>query len=290
MKIITKELHSRLRLEYGHDSLFHWLCLNAAQSLNSIVSVLGKQKPVVTAAAAAPVPPVEEKLSDDDEWDKEDIDEIQGEDCCSCFVIALITTLYNKGQRIVDEDVDLDNLFGKRKQEPKSKTTASPAGDVRFAFTIARLEEEYWLKMKERDELEEGQDRRELDRTLLDMESRLKSIAKLLEITPPLDAGELRRLMASEYLCELPSLQRWKMYCAWKSLVVDILEERAIKIEAEYRSQARELKDVETTETAEIIRSADVVGITTTGAAKQKALLEHLRSKIGWLFFNQSFL
>jgi hypothetical protein len=47
--------------------------------------------------------------------------------------------------------------------------------------------------------------------------------------------------------------------------------------------QTNEIKDIETIETAEIIRNAHVVGITTTGAAKNRALLEHLKSKIGIL-------
>jgi hypothetical protein len=41
--------------------------------------------------------------------------------------------------------------------------------------------------------------------------------------------------------------------------------------------QTNEIKDIETIETAEIIRNAHVVGITTTGAAKNRALLEHLK-------------
>ena len=72
-------------------------------------------------------------------------------------------------------------------------------------------------------------------------------------------------------------------------------------LSVEVNQQTNELKDVETIETAEIIREAHIVGtylynlyipnfykvllllsgITTTGAAKQRALLGHLKPKIG---------
>ena len=170
----------------------------------------------------------------------------------------------------------MENLNVKRKREPKHATS-----DVRFAFTIAKLEAELLIKREERKQLEEGENTRQLDKAVAETESRLKAIDKLLKIVPPADANEMQMCLASGSLGELTFLQRWKMYSAWKSLVVDILDKRAAEIEAECRSVAKELKDVETLETAEIIRGAAVVGITTTGAAKQKALLEHLKCKIG---------
>ena len=193
------------------------------------------------------------------------------------------------GQRIIEEDVDLDNLNGPSQRAKERKTIpvagASSIGDVRFAFSMDKLQEEYRRTLKEREEMDPKQDHQWIDKILLEMkkeiEGRMQSVTKLLKMTPPLNADQLSVLTALEDLEDLPYLQRWQMYCAWKSLVVDTLEERLAKIEAEYRSQSKELKDVETTETAEIIRSAAVVGITTTGAAKNKALLEHLKCKIG---------
>lgn len=63
----------------GDSVLPHWLGLNSEQTINGLISALEKgdgrsKKP---GAAAAPEP-LNEPLSDDDEWDQEDIDEIQG--------------------------------------------------------------------------------------------------------------------------------------------------------------------------------------------------------------------
>ncbi|EFX71347.1 hypothetical protein DAPPUDRAFT_129702 [Daphnia pulex] len=57
-------------------------------------------------------------------------------------------------------------------------------------------------------------------------------------------------------------------------------KERAAQLEKLYFENAKKLKDVRNLESAEICQKADIVGLTTTGAAKQRALLNHLKPKI----------
>lgn len=116
---------------------------------------------------------------------------------------------------------------------------------------------------------------------IAETQNRIQTIGKLLRVISPTDDGELQALIKQKPLSEMNYLERWRIYSAWKSQVVEIMEANVAEIEKEYRIQASELEDLKITETAEIIRSADVIGITTTGAAKQKPLLEHLKCKIG---------
>jgi hypothetical protein len=74
------------------------------------------------------------------------------------------------------------------------------------------------------------------------------------------------------------------MYNSWKVKALEIQEERAAQLEKLYFENANKLKDVRNLESAEICQKADIVGLTTTGAAKQRALLNHLKPKIGNIY------
>jgi hypothetical protein len=76
------------------------------------------------------------------------------------------------------------------------------------------------------------------------------------------------------------------MYNSWKEKALEIQEERAAQLEKLYFENANQLKDVRNLESAEICQNADIVGLTTTGAAKQRALLNHLKPKIGIISFS----
>ena len=54
-----------------------------------------------------------------------------------------------------------------------------------------------------------------------------------------------------------------------------------MKIEESFQQLTKRLKDVRHLESAEICKKSAIVGFTTTGAAKQRALLNHLNPKIG---------
>ena len=102
------------------------------------------------------------------------------------------------------------------------------------------------------------------------------------------DHASLQALVNRENMNTLDLIQRWNLYYHWKSVMAEVLEKEIIVWEAACNSLSSELKDIETIECAEIIRNVDIIGITTTGAAKHRGLLEHLKSKIGNTIFSRT--
>ena len=103
---------------------------------------------------------------------------------------------------------------------------------------------------------------------------------EILEILPQADIDDYKQLIEKDF-GRLSYVERWKVYSYWRAETLDILAAEVNSLNVRVLQQKNELNDVETLETAEMVRQVDVVGITTTGAAKNKALLEHLKSKIG---------
>lgn len=164
--------------------------------------------------------------------------------------------------------------------KPGKKTSKKSEKMIRFAFKIHSLEEYCWGLAEGLDELE-GVDLAKVNSQIAEVQKRIELISELLETSWP--AVEEWRLAAvksdfTEYAL------RWNAYLSLRAEVAEIIEGQVGAMEVEFRSQTEELKDVQTIETAEIIRGAAVVGITTSGAAKQKALLENLKCKIGTFF------
>ena len=76
------------------------------------------------------------------------------------------------------------------------------------------------------------------------------------------------------------------MYNSWKVKALEVLEKEAAQLEKFYFENANRLKDARNLESAEICQKADIVGLTTTGAARHRALLNHLKPKIGKISFS----
>lgn len=119
-----------------------------------------------------------------------------------------------------------------------------------------------------------------VERQIREIEQLRRLFLNVMEAVPPMDATQARGLLAGS-VQRIAVMDRWKIYAMWKSQIQDMLALKIAAKEKTYRQTESELKDVDTLDTAEIIRDVDVVGITTTGAAKQRALLEHLKPKIG---------
>ena len=106
-------------------------------------------------------------------------------------------------------------------------------------------------------------------------------LSKLLEIVPAIDeAGELDKWYKRNPLY-IPFDVRWRMYSSWKLRVHQMLEKESEDLKSAYQQSVSRLDQVRTLESSEICSQADVVGITTTGAAKQRALIELVKPKIG---------
>lgn len=169
-----------------------------------------------------------------------------------------------------------EEIGSKRKDDQQENISRV---DFQFAFSTESLDE----RIAEWMELLENLEDRDLESAKLSIED-IYTLKRLLEeliaILPTVDVHVFNQLIEKEF-AQLTSLERWKIYSFLRSSAIEKLEDKICAIQALHKQQENEMKDVETIENAEIIRGAHVVGITTTGAAKQRALLERLQSKIG---------
>ena len=90
----------------------------------------------------------------------------------------------------------------------------------------------------------------------------------------------LEYVEASEIL-SLPLNLRWLMYCNWKKRLQNIVSQELRDAEVEYEARIKEYNELKGLALAALCRTADVIGMTTTGAAKNRLLLESLNAKIG---------
>jgi hypothetical protein len=86
--------------------------------------------------------------------------------------------------------------------------------------------------------------------------------------------------------------QRWMLFRKWKRSYQEMMEQDVRKSKEDYESQIKEYNQLKGQALAALCRTADVIGMTTTGAAKNRLLLESLKAKIGmyYLFSNLKFL
>ena len=277
----------------------HWLGVNSPEQVAQLIAIFtaesARRKPIEELEAAAAEADDVGELNEEDQWEKEDIDEIQA-------------------QRLIDDDSTPTVGFNAA-NEPIKKLRAEAEVKVQFGYLnvkeIEPLEKELEDLMQNKDltesdkmvlqskeftaanaekllELEEeleviDEDIEEIGLRLALKRNTLSEISKSLNIAPHAEAQQLAALQAQNlYTMSMPD--RWRLYASWKKQVMDLMEEKEHFLEAQYAMSLQELKDVETLESAEVCRTADIIGITTTGAAKHRALLEHLKPKIGKIF------
>jgi hypothetical protein len=150
---------------------------------------------------------------------------------------------------------------------------------VKFCYEFSETDAAI-TKYKESLDSVQGEDITWMSSKIKELQKQLFLLRQLLQGVPTLNEKQLNELYKYE-LMQIPLTQRWMMYNSWKVKALEIHEERAAQLEKLYLENANRLKDVRNLESAEICQKADIVGFTTTGAAKQRALLNHLKPKIG---------
>ena len=179
---------------------------------------------------------------------------------------------------MVDDGGDIFEL--EEDVAPKS-TRRLGDSEIRFVFVAESLQNEIQRLINERKGLE-NEDIYWADSTIADLQFRLDAVMKLL--ATPFDRINFNFQCADPM--QMDPVGRWKIYSIWKQRAVKALQDKVNDLEARCRLQVDKVKDVDTLATAELIQGADIVGITTTGAAKQRALLASLKSKIGKEIFH----
>ena len=151
---------------------------------------------------------------------------------------------------------------------------------VDFAFKFSEEETEIQNLRAELETAEGEEDKEWFQHEIGQKEKRLALLRQLLQSVPLLDEQELDSWCKRNPF-QIPLAQRWMMYISWRKKVVALQEKRADLIEEKYHRYTDRIKELRALESAEICQNADVVGLTTTGAARQRELLEHLKPTIG---------
>lgn len=71
---------------------------------------------------------------------------------------------------------------------------------------------------------------------------------------------------------ELPLQARWRLYQRWISQARNRLKEKLKKTEAEYCKKKKQYQALKSIADVDLMKKAKVVGMTTTGAAKNQSL------------------
>lgn len=179
----------------------------------------------------------------------------------------------------MDDDENVSNPVRVKKEKDWLRENTSEIKDVTFAIITVEIEREINSLEEMLDQLQD-EDSQPISSRIAHLQQQKECLMELLEILPVVDTKEYEQLIERD-LVQLPYLDRWKVYSFWRARASEVFTAKINSLNLLVQQQTNEMKDVETIETAEIIRQADVVGITTTGAAKNRALLEHLKSKIG---------
>jgi hypothetical protein len=183
---------------------------------------------------------------------------------------------------MLDDDNEFNFADAKREKDWKLENAREIDG-LKFAVSTAILDHDMNSLLEILDQFD-GEEYESTQRRIAEIQQQKQLLSEILEILPATDKDDYKQLIEKD-LVRLSYMDRWKIYSSLKAGTSEILAEEINSLNVQVLQQTNEMKDVETIETAEIIREAHVVGITTTGAAKNRALLEHLKSKIGTVVF-----
>lgn len=104
-------------------------------------------------------------------------------------------------------------------------------------------------------------------------------------LTMPYSEDELMavQLLEPSEMRNLPHNLRWLLFVHWKKCWQKDVSQELRDAEADYEAQIKEYNNLKGLALASLCRTADVIGLTTTGAAKNRLLLESLNARIGKL-------
>ena len=93
--------------------------------------------------------------------------------------------------------------------------------------------------------------------------------------------------VSADKILTLPLTKRWMLFAQWKRAYQEIIQQDLRDSEKEYEDKIVNYNELKGQALAALCRTADIIGMTTTGAAKNRLLLESLKAKIGnWVSFS----
>ena len=188
---------------------------------------------------------------------------------------------YFIAERKFDEDDDYLAILQETKYNRRDETDEilDSRIDVNFAMKLSTIEENIQVMAKSLETFER-EDAKWMEKQIEWTKVNLSLLRPLLQNAPTADEKQLHDWYPRD-IFQIPIHHRWMMYSAWRRQALSIQEQRAAEIDKLFRENTAKLKDVRDIQSAELCHNADVVGFTTTGAAKNRALLNHLKPKIG---------
>lgn len=90
-----------------------------------------------------------------------------------------------------------------------------------------------------------------------------------------------QKLEQVEDIWSLNLIERWQLYMLWKEKLKLIYQKFKLKLENSYRKNGDRLQKLKDLKYFEIMKEADIIGMTTTGAAQYNHLLHDLAPPIG---------
>ena len=113
----------------------------------------------------------------------------------------------------------------------------------------------------------------------IDQMERMQYIRDLL-LSMPYDTCHMEDFSANQIMT-MPISQRWMLFAQWKRIYQEIVNQDLRDTQKDYEEKIKEYNQLKGEALAALCRTADVIGMTTTGAAKNRLLLESLKAKIG---------
>ncbi|CAL8340356.1 unnamed protein product [Merluccius merluccius] len=150
-----------------------------------------------------------------------------------------------------------------------------PMNDMKQAIQQA---EERLLAMNFKDaNIQEGQSEEEWEMQKHQRKSIRKKMHKELNKTSQMTEEEETDIFN---IWDLSMPDRWKLYRLWMSCYRTSLQEQLQQSEEEYQNIVERLEEVRHNESASLLRNAKVIGMTTTGAAKYRKVLQEVRPRL----------
>ena len=87
--------------------------------------------------------------------------------------------------------------------------------------------------------------------------------------------------VSADQILTLPLGQRWMLFAQWMHSYNKLIQQDLRNTETEYKDKIVEYNQLKGQALAALCRTADIVGMTTTGAAKNRLMLESLKPIIG---------
>jgi AAA domain len=111
------------------------------------------------------------------------------------------------------------------------------------------------------------------------LENVMELLKEKMENAQPCDKNQARNWSQNKDMLSLEN--RWRLYKHWCGNVERTLQQEIVDFQREIASLQKQIGELQEVEDLEILRGAEVVGLTTSGAARLHGLMKELGAEIG---------